>query len=149
MATGNRITDNETGIVLDDADAAVAADDNWWGCNEGLPSPDCDSIGGANVGAIDASRVLALAIDAPSRIRPRRKRTVTASLEGGSVCLFPGGTQIRFATNKGRVRPATAETEACAASVTLKARRRTRGNITVSALLDNQGVEATVRVVRN
>jgi hypothetical protein len=143
-ATGNRIARNATaGILFNDTDATAAADDNWWGCNAGPGQTGCDTIGGTDAGDVDASEVLTLSLSAPAKIKAKKRKTLTAEINGGTPCLFPDGTEITFATTRGQLGDTTPATADCEASTRLRAARK--GRATVSATLDNETQTAVVR----
>ncbi len=148
-ARGNRIAGNTAGVILDDADATVSAEDNWWGCNEGTTGPDCDPIAGANSTGVDAAGFLRLRLNAPARIKAGKRKPIRATIVGGTPCAFPDDTAIAFATTKGRIRPtATSDTANCVANSILKAGGKDSGRTTVSATLDNETVTDRVKIKR-
>lgn len=149
---GNRIVGNSTaGIQFDDADGAVDAENNFFGCNGGPGATGCDTIGGANVAAVDAIPFLVLTIDAPAQIRKGKTKTITASIVSSDSsatndCLFPDGTLITFSTTKGTLSGTSALTQNCQATTSLTGRGRGVG--TVSATLDNATASDTVKFKR-
>jgi hypothetical protein len=149
----NRIAGNATGIVLDDAGESIDAENNWWGCNEGPDEPGCNGITGTAPASVDADPWLILSIrSSKGKVRARRTASVTADLltnSDGEVPgdnLFPDGTPIDFATNKGSVDPDSAPTDNAEATTTYRAPRK--GTATVSAQLDNETVTTTIKTKR-
>lgn len=143
-ASGNRIVGNTTGILLNDTDATINALNNWWGCNAGPGSPGCDSVGGSDAGDVTSASPLQLAIDAPSKIKKGKTKTITATIEGDAPsCEFPDDTAIGFATERGILSGASALTQDCVATTSLTAKGAKGPNV-VSATLDNETVTDTV-----
>lgn len=146
-ATGNRIVGNNNevdgivGGIVNTSAGAVAADDNWWGCNTGPNTAGCDTTSGAG---IDASEFLTLAISAPAKIKKGKSKAITATIEGGTPCLFPDDTSIGFSTTRGTLGASTALTQSCSALSSLRA-TKSKGTATVSATLDNATVSDTVK----
>ncbi|MDX6586242.1 MAG: hypothetical protein QOI31_715 [Solirubrobacterales bacterium] len=142
-ASGNRIVDNTTGILMNDTDATVNAANNWWGCNEGAGNPGCDSVGGTDAGDVSTTSPLTLSIEVPPKIKKGKTKTLTATINGGPSCQFPDGTVVTFATERGILSSANALTSGCAATTSLTAKGK-KGPVAVSATLDNETVTDTV-----
>ena len=102
----NRIVGNTVG--LDNTDAAtVDAENNWWGCNEGPNSADCDSTSGP----VDADPWLILQLDVPLLTIPENDgftilASVTMNSDGEDTfgeANIRDGTEVLFATDLGSV----------------------------------------------
>ncbi len=141
-ASGNRIVGNTTGILENDTDSTVNAINNWWGCNAGPGNPGCDSVGGTDAGDVTTAPVLTLSISGPAKIKSGKTKTITANINGSGPCQFPDGTVISFGTTKGTLSGSTALTQDCAATTSLTAKGK--GEVTISATLDNETVTDTV-----
>ena len=142
----NRIVGNGTGVANPTA-GGMDARNNWWGCNEGPNTADCDST----AGTVDFDPWLVLGVDAtPSNIATGGDTsTVAADVlsnsdgatpSGGTL---PDGDPVAFATTLGSIAPATEPLTAGGADATLTS-GDTPGTATVSAAFDNETVSTPV-----
>jgi Right handed beta helix region/RTX calcium-binding nonapeptide repeat (4 copies) len=145
-AHANRIVGNTVGIQFDDAGEDANAQDNWWGCNEGPASADCDPIEGAGAAAVDFDPWLVLGLVADPTVIPTggsSELNAALSSANGIPSEFPD-TQIAFGTNLGTV-ATPQELLGGEASSTLTA-GSTAGTATVSTTLDNETVTTPVQI---
>jgi hypothetical protein len=139
-ADHNRIVGNATAGIDNGSTDTVAAENNWWGCNEGPTQPGCDGV----IGSVDYDPWLVLDIAAnPTSLVVGQNSQITATLLRNSDGLsagtgFPDQTPIAFATDLGAVTPASAMTSAGEASTVLSS--NSPGDATVQASLDSETV---------
>jgi len=101
----NRIVSNGSGF--ENTGAASNAENNWWGCNEGPNTVDCDTA----VGSVDVSPWLVLEFAAsPNSIPEGGSSTLTGNVTMNSNGIdtaasgsIPDGTDVEFATDFGSV----------------------------------------------
>lgn len=145
----NRIVGNLAGgLVLQSGayQGTVNAENNWWGCNAGPGSPDCDSIP-ANV---DANPWLVMGFSAPTMAIRDAPTPLSATLTRNSAgnlapCAVPNGTDVRFVSTCGTPVPALAQTVKGEAKATLAP--NSLGSCTVSASVDKQALASTLTVM--
>lgn len=144
-AVANRIVGNAAGAVAG-PDTALAAENNWWGCNAGPASAECDSV----TSAVDANPWLQLGISAsPTTVAVNQASAVTADIlrnSDGALApgFFPRHTPVAFSTSLGTVSPTTDEFESRVAGTSFSS--ATPGTATVQANLDGQVVSTTIVV---
>jgi hypothetical protein len=149
----NRIAGNAVGVRSDDAE--VGAEDNWWGCNEGPNSPDCDSAEySGSYGFLDADTWVELGLSAvPDLVQIGATSAATAVFasnaevkNGLETSPVPDGTPVFFSATGGVMAPANAETLLGMAASTYSA-GMVIGDYQVSATVDSEMVGADVEVV--
>ncbi|MCW2922840.1 MAG: Ig domain protein group 1 domain protein [Thermoleophilia bacterium] len=132
---------------------AVAAEDNWFGCNAGPGMVSCSNLAGAAaVGAVDADPWIVLEVAAaPASTTPSGTTTVQASVTrdalGRTVAggdPLPDGTMVTFGSNAGTI-TATAPLVDGVATATFTA-PPAAGTATVTASLGQQTVSTAVAV---
>lgn len=132
----NTVAGIDNGAATSDVDATR----NWWACNEGPNSVDCD----ATLGPVASGEWLTFRL-APSALIVPPSTPVTLATDvnrtsGGSEIAastrFPDGTAIAYATTAGTVAPASAPTSTGAASANFSS--PVAANADVSATLDNE-----------
>lgn len=140
----NTVAGVDNATAVSDVDAAR----NWWACNEGPNSTDCD----ATLGPVASGDWLTLRL-VPSALIVAPNTPVTLATDvnrtsGGSEISagtrFPDGTAIAYATSAGTVVPASAPTAGGAASAIFSA--PAPANADVSATLDNETLGARIVV---
>jgi nitrous oxidase accessory protein NosD len=149
----NRIVDNEYPLS-NEAPAAVGyappelgAEDNWWGCNAGLDTPECGFV---LEGVAYTEPHLVLSLAAPSAIDPGASATLRADLERNSdgntvpADLLPP-VPVDFAVSQGGVSPPQAMLESGAAVTTFRAPADDQV-ARASATVDAQTVDADITV---
>lgn len=146
----NSLAGNLPTAISHQGPGALAAENNWFGCNAGPGAPGCDAIAGTAAAEVDADPHLVLALKAPSKLRKNRSATLEATVRTNSAgetpqpFAFPDGTEIAFSATKGTLTPGTSETVGGLAQTTFKATKV--GRAKVSATLDGETVTKTVRV---
>lgn len=143
----NRIVDNTTAGLRNDASVQANAENNWWGCNGGPGSQGCDTVSGT----VDFDPWLVLRASANPRIIQLGGDTseISADLRrnsDGQVAgqAFPDSTPISFATDLGTI-PAEGSTTGGVATQTLTSGSE-EGRANVTATLDGQSANATVLI---
>ena len=110
----NRIVDSVTDGVFSNATTAVDARDNWWGCNDGPGTGDCDAASySGTAGFLDGDPWLVLGLTAVPDIVPvGGPSTATADLRFNSDGIdtsgsgaIPDDTPVDFAATGGTVDP--------------------------------------------
>ena len=148
-AEGNRIVGNTVGANAT-APAALDAERNFWGCNEGPGETGCDTV----TGDVDADPWLQLAF-APAPATSVTSGATTdfgvttwVDSDGDDVAFgVPGTPAVTFAATGGSVTPTDAVLdEGIFASVTFRAGAGT-GAAQVSATLDNATITSGITVV--
>ncbi len=145
----NRIARNSV-AGLDNAAATsnVDATRNWWACNEGPDTSDCDAV----LGPVASSDWLTFRLTPSALIVPVNtavalptdvNRTSTGS-EVAAGTRFPDATAIAYATTAGSVAPASAPTSGGAANASFSAPAPLNADVT--ATLDNQTLGARIVV---
>jgi hypothetical protein len=149
----NRIAGNAVGVRSDDAE--VAAEDNWWGCNEGPNSPDCDSAEySGSYGFLDADTWIELGLSAtPDVVQIGASSAATAvfasnaeAKNGVETSPVPDGTPVTFAATGGVMAPTETGTASGTAASTYTA-GSVIGDYSVSATVDSETVSAAVEVI--
>ncbi len=145
----NRIVNNGTGF--ENTGAASNAENNWWGCNEGPSTVDCDTA----VGSVDGSPWLVLGFAAsPNPMPEGGTSTLTGDITMNSNGIdtaasgsIPDGTDVEFATDFGSVGSSSTHkvTVDGIAQAVLTADSGP-GIANVSAKLDNETMGGTVTV---
>ncbi len=149
----NRIAGNAVGVRSDDAE--VKAKDNWWGCNEGPNTVDCDSAEySGSYGFLDTDTWIELGLSAvPDVVQIGATSAATAvfasnaeAKNGVETSPVPDGTPVFFSATGGVMTPTTAETLLGIAAGTYTA-GSVIGDYSVSATVDSETVSAAVEVV--
>jgi hypothetical protein len=149
----NRIFGNAVGVRSDDAE--VLAENNWWGCNEGPDTVDCDSgLYSGNYGFLDADPWLVLGASAvPATVQIGFESVVTATLESNSNGedlsedgAVPDGTPVSFSATGGVMTPTTSSTLSALAFGTYTA-GATIGDFIASVTVDGETVGVDLEVV--
>jgi hypothetical protein len=147
----NRIVNNTTAQLEQNAGGAVNAENNWWGCNEGPNAnvPDCGAVTGASV---DFDPWLVLGVSAaPTSIEVGGSTsTITADLRKNSAGAQVGtahkdGFPVAWSTDLGSIAPATSPLASGLASSTLTS-GPTSGTAHPAATVDNEKTSATVTI---
>lgn len=147
----NRIVGNGTGIHHYSGEQ-ISATNNWWGCNTGPQTANCDDV----QGSVSFNPWLVLSVSAdPDAVEVDDEATVTAALttnsldqtpSGGSV---PDGIQVTFSVtstpaNVGSIGAANPPMEAGEATTTFTAQQS--GTATVSASVDSAKESVEIEV---
>ncbi len=149
----NRIAGNAVGVRSDDAE--VAAEDNWWGCNEGPNTVDCDTAEySGSYGFLDTDTWIELGLSAvPDVVQIGASSTATAFLQSNAETKVgpgpnpvPDGTPVTFAATGGVMNPTESETLSGTAASTYTA-GSVIGDYSVSVTVDSETVSAGVEVV--
>lgn len=147
----NRIFNNDTGILNEDTETTVDAENNWWGCNEGPNEDGCDTTDGD----VDSDPHIVMDI----RAKPMRVATGGSSeiivrflLNKGQgqpavAREFPDGTPIDFDAMRGQVNPNQQETTNGSATTTLTTNSKKKAAI-VTAGLDAESVRVRIKIRR-
>ena len=147
-AAFNRISGNAIGATADNT-AALTAENNWWGCNEGPNQPGCDTTATSAGGTLDADPWLVLGLAAnPTSIQTGGATSqLTASLtrnsNGNTVGAgFPNGVNVAFATSLGSVTTPGATNNGVATSTLTSG--AAAGTANTQATLDSETVTTPV-----
>ena len=144
----NRIVGNLAGGVILQSGAyqgTVNAENNWWGCNAGPGSPDCDSVP-ANV---DVNPWIVMGFTAPATSIRDAQTPLSVTLTRNSAgnlasCPVPNGTDVRFVSTCGTPVPALTQTVKGEAKAILAPNNL--GSCTVSASVDKQSLASSLTV---
>jgi len=155
----------DPGYGGDERPSQIAANDNWWGCNEGPAGPDCDPVvidAGADSAIVVLDTWLTLSLTPDSNIAPQggsvglssSVNTNSANANVAATTQFPAGTAIHFA-HVGAVNSILSPTDPLTGAVPGNAvigavRSELSGLLAtqiVSATLDAETVQATVTVI--
>ena len=147
----NRIVGNTTAGLHNNSTSQVNAENNWWGCNDGPNTVDCDAVSGT--GPVDFDPWLVLGISAsPDSVTTEGDSTITADLTRNSADtdtsgsgMLPNGTPVDFSTDLGSVNPSDTETTGGKATTTFTAGTNP-GTANTSAIVDGQSVSVPVTV---
>lgn len=153
---GNRIVGNTSAGIDSDVDThdtdAVAAEQNWWGCNSGPGATGCDTVvttRGSRPVEFDPWVVLAVSAS-PDYVLPSGTSTITADLthdsQGNSISDLPDNVPVHFSTTSGTIDPADASTCRCGDVDTTFTAADTEGVATIKARVDHQTVQLSMRV---
>ncbi len=149
----NRIAGNAVGVRSDDAE--VAAEDNWWGCNEGPNTVDCDTAeSSGSYGFLDTDTWIELGLSAvPDVVQIGATSAATAvfasnaeAKNGVETSPVPDGTPVTFAATGGVMEPTDIGTTSGTAASTYTA-GSVIGDYSVSATVDSETVSAAVEVI--
>ncbi len=145
----NRSAGNLGGGLVVQADAytgAVVAENNWWGCNAGPGSADCDGT----TGSVDFNPWLVMGLTAPSVGVQNGQTPLSVSFKRNSddapvSCNFADGTPVSFLSTCGTPNPATAFTAKGEAKATLAPNGL--GSCNVIATVDKQSLSSALTVL--
>ena len=146
-----RFVDNTVGLQAD-LDAIISsAENNWWGCNEGPDTADCDSTFGP--ASLDTDPWLVLTLTPDSATLPQGASTnVTASLNSNSdsadtsgLGTVIDGIGVGFGTDIGGVAPTTSST-AGGDALTVFTAPGSSGIATVSSTVDYETVTTPIEI---
>lgn len=148
MMSFNRVVGNGAGVE-NEAAITVAAENNWWGCNEGPGGLGCEGLSGN----MDFDPWLVLNITAAPGVGTTSNLTASLTQNSDGVDTsasghVPDGTPVTFGGGApfGTVAPtSTVTTSGVAMSVFTPG--IVPGTATVSATVDNQTVTTTITVV--
>ena len=134
--------------IRNQSSGAVNAENNWWGCNEGPSTADCD----ADPGFVDSSPWLVLTTTAdPSTVTATSIITADLTINSAGVDTSVSGfsippTPVTFATDMGQLSTTTGTTDDGTATTTLS-RAGAIGDATVSSTVDFETASTTVTFV--
>ncbi len=145
----NRFAGNLGGGLVVQADAytsTVVAENNWWGCNAGPGSADCDGA----TGNVDSNPWLKMSLTTPSVGVQNGQTPLTVSFKRNSddapvTCNFADGTPVSFLSTCGTPNPATAFTVKGEAKANLAPNGL--GSCNVIATVDKQSLSAALFVL--
>ncbi len=147
-----RFFDNFLGLQADADTTITSAENNWWGCNEGPGTADCDGAVGPPGLDVNPWLVLDLTPDA-AVINQGSSTNVTADLVHNSDGVDTSGSgtvvdgiDVAFGTNLGAVNPVNGTTVAGEAVTQFDAPLAT-GTATLSATVDNETVTTDIEIV--
>lgn len=147
-----RFFDNFLGLQADADTTITSAENNWWGCNEGPGTADCDGAVGPAGLDVNPWLVLGLTPDA-AVINQGSSTNVTADLvfnldgvDMSGTGTVVDGIDVAFGTNLGSVNPAAGTTVAGEATTQFDAPLAT-GTATLSATVDNETVTTDIEIV--
>lgn len=149
-ASFNRIVGNDLGLQSGSS-SPVAAENNWWGCNDGPDATGCDTLDGTGTIQTDPYLILSLAASA-TVLQVGETATLKAELfrnnQGGdtsSWATVPDGIDAIFdGGSLGTVAPAVNTTQSGAADSVFSA--GTAGTDLVSTTIDGQVVSLSITV---
>jgi hypothetical protein len=146
VANFNRIAGNPGGGAVNSGDS-FNAENNWWGCNEGPGTADCETV----AGTIDTDPHLTLRVAAnPTTVVSGAASTITADLAQNSSGAipsgnsFPSGTPIGFAATLGSISSSVPTSGPSAFNSFIAG--PTPGSATITATLDSESVSTPVTV---
>jgi hypothetical protein len=147
----NRIAGNTGAGVNNHTGISVAAQNNWWGCNEGPDEPGCDTT----LGEVNGDPWLVLEVSRPVPALIGLENPVTGSVtvnSDGEDTSGEGhitdGTLIFFETDQGSIGSTTVEKPTEAGVATALLVPDTLGTANVSATLDSETVSIEILVVQ-
>jgi parallel beta-helix repeat protein len=149
-ASCNRLVGHETEAINVEAgthSGTLVALNNWYGCNEGPATTDCDPV----AGDVDADPWLVLTLDVdPPLVPAGGDSTLTASLSsnsdgGAPSCTVPDGTPVSFDSTCGAVNPTDTTTNGGTATSTLTG--GAPGSCQASTTVDSETVVEATEVV--
>lgn len=143
----NRLVGNTQSAAW--ANASLHAENNWWGCNEGPSSPDCDTVNSSVI----ASPWLILRLSSDrSSLPPSESATITADLRHNSEdedlsssFSFTGSLGFSFASEDGQFDFSQADSRQGAVTLSYEA-PSTSGPTQLSASLDHARVSYELNV---
>lgn len=141
VAHHNSIVNAGTGIFTNQPQFPIAAENNWWGCNEGPAHADCTAVSDG----VDADPWLVLStLPQKSEVQPGETMRVTGSLTINSEDeeTYTSGSYVyprtlRFTANPGTMDPTSYRTYRGRANSDFTA-AKANGTASVCVLLDNE-----------
>lgn len=149
-ASFNRFFGNDLAGVISFSDTVTTdAENDWWGCNEGPGTADCDDA----TGLVDFDPWLILTLTAdPAMVPSGGDSTLTAALTENSDGLdtsalgtVPDGIPVAFAADRGSVSPALTSTTDGTATATFTAASGP-DVATVFTTVDNETVSTEIEI---